>query len=248
MGKINIGYMTEAAYNELKHNIGDYREYFLNNPKDSSWVDSLAEGKVFQKKSYQIDDFELEVPSSPNDIDVITRNSILMYEKLSHLPSYILSNKYFWLWFMFKRCYEVALAMMSKKEVSTFENQWLKTGHRGLFFGIISRAYYLVAMTVDENYEKRNEIDRYYLTRFSFEKHSRFRELTWRTFSSNRNIVMGFMKAVYDVVQSGKENTKLYSVLVNDISRLGSIKILDRMMEDDFYSYVYDKYQERLSK
>ena len=59
---------------------------------------------------------------------------------------------------------------------------------------------------------------------------------------------MGFMKAVYDVVQSGKENTKLYSVLVNDISRLGSIKILDRMMEDDFYSYVYDKYQERLSK
>ena len=59
---------------------------------------------------------------------------------------------------------------------------------------------------------------------------------------------MGFMKAVYDVVQSGKENTKLYPVLVNDISRLGSIKILDRMMEDDFYSYVYDKYQERLSK
>ena len=53
MGKINIGYMTEAAYNELKHNIGDYREYFLNNPKDSSWVDSLAEGKVFHEKSYQ---------------------------------------------------------------------------------------------------------------------------------------------------------------------------------------------------
>ena len=47
MGKINIGYMTEAAYKELKENIETYKDYFIENPNDSSWVDSLAAGKAF---------------------------------------------------------------------------------------------------------------------------------------------------------------------------------------------------------
>lgn len=95
MGKINIGYMTEAAYKELKENIETYKDRFIENPNDSSWVDSLAEGKAFQAKAYQIDDFVLEIPASATDIATITRNSILLYEKLKHLPRYILSNKYF---------------------------------------------------------------------------------------------------------------------------------------------------------
>ena len=226
MGKINIGYMTEAAYKELKENIETYKDCFIENPNDSSWVDSLAEGKAFQAKAYQIDDFVLEMPASATDIATITRNSILLYEKLKHLPRYILSNKYFWLWFMFKRCYSVALVMMEKKEVSSFNNQWLLGGRRGLFFGIISRCYYRVALTV--------------------ESPSRFRELTWRTFSSEKHIVMGFMRAVYDTVKSGKERSSCYDDLAKDVSRLGSVKILDVMTEDDIYHYVFDKYQEYL--
>ena len=220
MGKINIGYMTEAAYKELKENIETYKDYFIENPNDSSWVDSLAAGKAFQAKAYQIDDFVLEVPASATDIATITRNSILLYEKLKHLPRYILSNKYFWLWFMFKRCYSVALVMMEKKEVSSFNNQWL--------------------LGEDHN------IDRYYLTKFTFESPSRFRELTWRTFSSEKHIVMGFMRAVYDTVKSGKERSSCYDDLAKDVSRLGSVKILDVMTEDDIYHYVFDKYQEYL--
>ena len=49
-----------------------------------------------------------------------------------------------------------------------------------IVFGIISRCYYRVALTVDEDHKA----DRYYLTKFTFESPSRFRELTWRTFSS----------------------------------------------------------------
>ena len=242
MGKINIAYMTEAAYKELKQNIGTYRENFIVNASDSSWVHKLADGKVFQSKSYQIDDFSLKMPSSPSDSKTITENSILLYEKLKHLPAYVLSNKYFWLWFMFKRCYSVALVMMEKKEVSSFNNQWLLGGRRGLFFGIISRCYYRVALTVDEDHN----IDRYYLTKFTFESPSRFRELTWRTFSSEKHIVMGFMRAVYDTVKSGKERSTCYDDLAKDVSRLGSVKILDVMTEDDIYHYVFDKYQEYL--
>lgn len=244
MGKINISYMTEAAYTELRQNISEYKQRFIENSKESSWVDSLADGKVFQNKTYQIDDFTLKVPSSPTDIKTITENAILLYEKLKHLPGYVLSNKYFWLWFMFKRCYTVSLAMMEKKEESSFNNQWLLGGRRGLFFGLISRSYYRVALTVDED----NDLDRYYLTRFTFESPSRFRELTWRTFSSEKHIVMGFMKAVYNIVKTGKERSSCYDDLAKDVSRLGSVKILDMMSEDDIYQYVFAKYKGYLSK
>lgn len=243
MGKINIAYMTEAAYKELKQNIGTYRENFIVNASDSSWVHQLADGKVFQSKSYQIDEFSLKMPSSPSDSKTITENSILIYEKLKHLPAYVLSNKYFWLWFMFERCYSVALAMMGEKEVSTFNNQWLLGGRRGLFFGIISRCYYRVALTVDEN----NDSDRYYLTRFTFESPSRFRELTWRTFSSEKRIVMGFMKAVYDVVTATGREKSCYDELVKDLSRLGSVKILDMMSEEHIYDFVSARYNKYLS-
>lgn len=59
---------------------------------------------------------------------------------------------------------------------------------------------------------------------------------------------MGFMKAVYDIVQSGKERSSCYDDLAKDVSRLGSVKILDVMSEDDIYQYVFDKYQGYLSK
>ena len=183
------------------------------------------------------------MPSSPSDSKTITENSILMYEKLKHLPAYVLSNKYFWLWFMFERCYSVALAMMGEKEVTTFNNQWLLGGRRGLFFGIISRCYYRVALTVDEN----NDSDRYYLTRFTFESPSRFRALTWRTFSSEKRIVMGFMKAIYDVITSTGCEKSCYDELVKDLSRLGSVKILDMMSETDIYDFVSARYNKYLS-
>lgn len=54
MGKINIGYMTEAAYKELKENIETYKDFFINNPNDSSWVDSLAEEKRFKLKPIRL--------------------------------------------------------------------------------------------------------------------------------------------------------------------------------------------------
>lgn len=111
-----------------------------------------------------------------------------------------------------------------------------------MFFGIISRCYYCVALTVDEEHKA----DRYYLTKFTFENPSRFRELTWRTFSSEKHIAMGFMRAVYDTVQSGKERASCYDDLAKDVSRLGSVKILDVMTEDDIYHYVFNKYQEYL--
>jgi len=133
--------------------------------------------------------------------------------------------------------------MMGEKEVSTFNNQWLLGGRRGLFFGIISRCYYRVALTVDEN----NDSDRYYLTRFTFESPSRFRELTWRTFSSEKRIVMGFMKAVYDVVTATGREKSCYDELVKDLSRLGSVKILDMMSENDIYDFVSARYNKYLS-
>ena len=59
---------------------------------------------------------------------------------------------------------------------------------------------------------------------------------------------MGFMKAVYNIVKTGKERSSCYDDLAKDVSRLGSVKILDMMSEDDIYQYVFAKYKGYLSK
>ena len=85
------------------------------------------------------------------------------------------------------------------------------------------------------------------MTRFTFESPSRFRELTWRTFSSEKRIVMGFMKAVYDVVTATGREKSCYDELVKDLSRLGSVKILDMMSEEHIYDFVSARYNKYLS-
>lgn len=244
MGKINIGYMTEVAYKELATNIEDYSQKFRDNPEDSSWINILADGRVFQEKRFQIDDFQLLEPESPKDTKTLITNSILIYEKLKHLPKYVLSNKYFWLWFMFTRCYSVSLKLMEKQDVSSFKNQWIHPGRRGLFFGVISRCYYRVALTVVDNHA----VDRYYLSRFAIERPTRFRELSWRTISSQPHVVRGFLRGIYEVVLEDplKENTSCYPLLAKDMSRLGSVKLIDVMTEDDIYEYISLKYRKYL--
>ena len=72
----------------------------------------------------------------------------------------------------------------------------LKQGkRRGIFFNVLARCYFRVALSVDETLE-----DKYSLTRFVIENPERFRTLSWRANSSQKNIVLGALKAEKDIL------------------------------------------------
>ena len=112
---------------------------------------------------------------------------------------------------------------------------------RGLFFGVLSRCYFRVALSVDETLS-----DPYELSKFVIENPLRFRELTWRSFSSERMIVLGALKAEKRVLTEyplAEENTKHFAEIAKLLSKLGSVMLLDCMTEKDIEEYVYKKYR-----
>ena len=233
MSKINIKYASDELTEALRKGTNNATKLLQNNPTDNSWVYDYVSEEAFVRKKYTIEDFELKKPKNEKDYDTIFEDAIILYEHLNHLPGYILSDERFWLWLMLEKFYAITLALMPIESVSTFKDHWLFTQgiRRGIFFGVLSRLYFRVMLSVDSE----NTEDPYYYTRFAFENQYRIRELTWRTFSSEHHIILGALKGIKEFLDNNKgieENNKAYTKLAKDISQLGSVKLLDAMTEE----------------
>ena len=244
MSKINIKYMTDEALETLKSNSDTVTGKLIENPQSSLWLKSFFPGTLWVTKTYEIEEFTLQMPKDDKDREADIYNSILLYEHLHHLPLYVLTDERFWCWINFEMGYEVALRYMPvKKDSSVFKDHWLFTQgkRRGLFFGVLSRCYFRVALSVDATLD-----DPYELTKFVIENPLRFRELTWRSFSSEKMIVLGALKAekrVRTECPQMEENTRHFAEIAKLLSKLGSVMLLDCMKEKDIEEYVYLKYR-----
>lgn len=244
MSKINIKYMTDEALATLKTNPSVITERLIENPTSSNWLSEFVSNELYVTKKYEIEEFNLQVPKDEEDRETDIANSILLYEHLNHLPLYVLTDERFWCWMNFEIGYKAALKYIPvKKNSSVFKNHWLhfQGKRRGLVFGVLSRCYFRVALSVDNTLD-----DPYELTKFVIENPLRFRELTWRSFSSEKTIVLGTLKAekhIRSEYPDIEENTKHYAEIAKHLSRLGSVKLLDCMTEKDIEEYVYKKYK-----
>ncbi len=244
MSKIYIKYMTDEAVETLKANPDVVTAKLIENPDNALWLQSFFPGQLWVTKKYEIEEFSLLEPKDDKDRDADLANSILLYERLRHLPLYVLTDERFWCWINFEIGYRAALKYMPvKKGSSIFKDHWLLTQgkRRGLFFGVLSRCYFRVALSVDESLA-----DPYELTKFVIYNPLRFRELTWRSFSSEKSIVLGTLKAEKRVLAEYpqlEENAKHYADIAKHLSKLGSVMLLDCMTEKDIEEYIYKKFK-----
>lgn len=249
MSKIHIKYMTDEALETLKANTSVITERLTENQTSSTQLSEFVPSELYVTKKYEIEEFTLRVPKDEKDRETDIYNSILLYERLHHLPLYVLTDERFWCWMNFEMGYEVALKYMPvKKNSSVFKDHWLLTQgkRRGLFFGVLSRCYFRVALSVDNTLD-----DPYELTKFVIENPLRFRELTWRSFSSEKMIVLGSLKAekrIQAEYPHVEENTKHFAEIAKHLSKLGSVMLLDCMTEKDIEEYVYKKYKEMMEE
>ena len=249
MSKIHIKYMTDEALETLKANTSVITKRLTENQTSSTQLSEFVPSELYVTKKYEIEEFTLRVPKDEKDRETDIYNSILLYERLHHLPLYVLTDERFWCWMNFEMGYEVALKYMPvKKNSSVFKDHWLLTQgkRRGLFFGVLSRCYFRVALSVDNTLD-----DPYELTKFVIENPLRFRELTWRSFSSEKMIVLGSLKAekrIQAEYPHVEENTKHFAEIAKHLLKLGSVMLLDCMTEKDIEEYVYKKYKEMMEE
>ena len=187
MSSIHIKIMSDAALAHLNKNM-DYIVKKIQENETNDWIYSEFPRPIFIEKKYEIDDFELQSNPDSKDRKIDYDNSILLYENLKSLPRYILSSENFWLWLHFEKFYSVVRDMMRIKGVSTVRDHWTHSqgARRGLMFGVLSRCFFRVKLTVDETNE-----DKYHLTKWVIENPLRFRNLTWRSYSSEEHLVRG---------------------------------------------------------
>ncbi len=248
---INVCFMTDAALETIRQNIGLVIENIQKHPDDSSWLEDVCPKPIYETKKYTISSITLNIDPDGNYKNVDFGNSIKIYETLKDLPAYIRTDERFWAWFNFEVGYKAALQANMPDKVSTFSNQWLFTQgeRRGLMFGVLSRCYYRVAMTVDETLD-----DRYELTKFIIEKPQRFRNLTWRSNSNEKHIVLGVLKAekaAYEKyakmginieslkrIEGEGQSDDIYTAIGVALSLLGSVKLIDIIPEEDIQTEI----------
>lgn len=244
MNKIHIKYITDEALETLKSNTTEITNKLIENPDNSNWLKDFITCDLYITKKYEIEEFTLKQPKDDKDRKTDIENSIILYKKLNHLPLYVLTDERFWCWINFTIGYKAALKYMPiKKGSSIFKDHWLFTQgkRRGLFFGVLSRCYFRVALSVDDELK-----DPYELSKFVIQNPLRFRELTWRAFSSEKKIVLGTLKAekrIFEKYSLNKEKSEHFAEIAKHLSKLGSIMLLDCMEEKDIEEFVYNKYE-----
>ena len=244
MTRINVKMMSDISLEHLKKNINTITKMIIENDSNE-WIYDEFPKPLFVEKKYEIDDFSLENNPDSSDKEIDFRNSVILYQSLKDLPRYILIDQKFWLWLHFEKFYKNVKEMMQINGTSTIENMWMHEQgvRRGLMFGVLSRCYFRVQLTIDESLD-----DKYELTRWVIENPMRYRELTWRTYSSEEHIVRGAIKGEKKAVEEfGYENTSAYALVAKYISRIGSTKLLDIIEETEIEYIVYTKMKELLS-
>lgn len=245
--KINIEFMTDEALETLKSNSLTANNYLKTEKNNSEWLKEIYNGKLYEPMKQKINDFELKISQNDNYDEVDFDNSIILYESLKELPLYILTDERFWAWIYFEKGYKAAIQAMPIKSNSTFSDHWLFTqgSRRGIFFGVLSRCYFRVALTVDERLD-----DKYELTRFVIENPERFRNLTWRSSSSEKHIVLGVIKAEKDIYDKygNKVKNSIYKDIAKEISLYASVRLIDIVSEEDIYKFVYNKMEQMINE
>lgn len=84
--------------------------------------------------------------------------------------------------------------------------------------------------------------NKYDLTRWIIENPERFRNLSWRSFSSEKHLVRGVLQGEKRAVnEMGRENNSIYPKIAKFVSVIGSAKLLDCISENDIENIVYQK-------
>lgn len=245
MSKINIKMISEDTLAYLKANADSFAKSIAEN-ETNAWIKKVVPQPMYIEKQIEIDDFDLLDNPESADKDIDFKNSVTLFEHLRNLPRYILCDERFWLWLHMDKFYSVVRNMMKIRGKSTFTDHWLQSRgtRRGLMFGVLSRCYFRVALTYDSTLS-----DNYELTKWVIENPERYRNLTWRSFSSEEHLVRGVLKGEKKALEEfgEKENNEVYPLIAKYVSIIGSVRLLDMISENDIEEMIYQKSKELLA-
>lgn len=235
--KINVKLMTEEAYITLQKNCDEVYDMINKHPSDSSWLKEYLGFEPYETTKYLIDDFQLKYSSNYNDVSF--ENSVIIYEKLRHLPKYILCNNLFWAWINMEKAYTQARIATKDFNPQILKNLWfMGNSRRNLMLGVISRYFNMVNVSIDETLKNK-----YMLSEFILTTTETYRGFCYRNLGMIKNVTLGILhaeKKYVDIV--GKPILKKVGAqIVKYASRVGSVILLDALSKEEMEEIIFSK-------
>lgn len=237
MMQINVKMMSEEAYKTLQKNYEEVAKMINDHPSDCSWLKDYLGFEPFEEKKYVI-----EAPELLNNDDYSTvafDNAKTLYESLKDLPRYVLCSNRFWAWITFERAYKQAISASKKITKDFVKNWWLQgNSRRDLMLGIISRYYFYVEITVDEN-----AADPYEVTRYALTNGEAYRNITYRNIGMLKSVSLEYFRVQKDYSEKNNVDIswRVARELMKEASRMGSVMLIDLCSNKEIYDYLYAK-------
>lgn len=247
--EINVKMVTEEAYKTLQKNVKEAYQCVVDHPSDCSWMEDFLGFEPFETKTYTVEDFEMKLDDNYSKVEM--DNAISLFEAFKDLPRYVLCNPRFWAWVVFEKGYRAALQATKLKSSGTFSNMWVPgsakldneilISKKNLILGVMSRYFFAVEMSVDEELE-----DKYELSRFLISNLEIFRTIAYRSIGMIKNVSLSIIKVFRDF--SVQNNVKIVNEhareLMKEASRMGSVMLVDMMSKDEIYDYLYPRLEQ----
>lgn len=235
--QINIKMMSEEAYKTLQKNYKEVTQMIIDHPSDCSWLNGYLEFEPFEEKKYVVEFEELE--DDEDYSKVALNNTIKIYEAFKDLPRYVLCNNRFWAWVTFALAYKQAIHASKKITEGSINNLWLQgNSRRDLMLGIISRYYFYVELSVEEQKDNKYELAKYMLTNAEA-----YRNLAYRNIGMVKNVSLEYIRVQKDYEEKhGVIITKpMAQALMKEASRMGSVMLIDLATNEEIYNYLSSK-------
>ena len=238
---INVQLMNDEIYINCQNYADKVANLIKEHPDSSDWMIAFGNGKPFDETNFQIDDYDVFLPSSKEDCDSIVKTAVSMHKALKELPGHILGDVRFWAWLTFTKMYKFLNAIFAptKEIVQTNIVPKYIAARRMNMLQIIGRYYFMCDLTYVEDSE-----DPYYLTTFLVKRIELYRSLVYRNFSDIPAVPKSVVIAIKDYEDNhpGKvvtvDDTRL---LMKEITNLGSVRLVDVIPEKELLHIVKEK-------
>jgi hypothetical protein len=232
---MKIKFLSEETLLDLRTNYSSYKSHYYKNNKDWFIEYFNEEGRVLESKI----DFELPPLHLDDDYSQSDRKNVKeIYESLKHLSVAQATQERLWAGLSHLQMQQYAfyrlkneLASKNDKRINTA--LFFKNGNkRSLFVHILARLWWAGYMT----YDSKNTANPYWLTDFFTEKDFSARSIVFfsSNFTSNRNITLGILKALFKIKKEFGEIKRDHFVQSTKyFNEVGGALILDMLTEDD---------------
>lgn len=236
-------YVSDDFLDEYKTNFNsNYLPLYLEGDKEKiKEIFSNPENVIESSIEFDYADLVLE----SEDPDANRKNMRIIWESLKHLSISEASNEKMWI-ALENTCYldyhldQLKLITGSNREKSIISRTIFNNGiKRSLIVNSIASLWWIAYYTINPDAE-----DPFYLT-------NRFMKRTYRgntiayfssNLVSNKNIVLGTLEAIYELIDEGKmiENRYSYSSANKLLNLTGGVVILDLLSKDEIKKIVKD--------